>query len=219
MENTATHIMPLDVVNWLARLSSNPVVIPAPLSWRIRNAPRKFSGWLLVQAAILFTRITRIPTITGKLSIRKVTADRMFVIDYGIVSYRFVTTAGVQYLIDNLQNLSEPEVFKYHAIGTGVAAESIADTALGAEWAGADYTGGVRATGTQGEGAAANVYRTVATNTKASAGVTAITEHMVMSQAATGGGTGIDRSVFAAMNLGQNDGLQTTYDFTINAGG
>jgi hypothetical protein len=186
---------------------------------RIRNLRHLLPGLLMATAARTFTRLTGIPTIVGSLRIRHLLAGGHTVIDYGVVSYRVVTNTGVQFLVDSLQNLVEPELLKYHAIGTGVVAEAATDAALGAEWAGADYTGGVRAAGTQGEGAAANVYRTTATNTKASAGVSAVTEHMLMSQAATGGGVGLDRSVFAAFNLNQNDGLQTQYDFTINSGG
>jgi hypothetical protein len=48
-----------------------------------------------------------------------------------------------------------------------------------------------------------------------------VTEHGIFMQAATGGGTLWDRSVFAAINLtGANgDGLQSTYVLTCTAGG
>jgi hypothetical protein len=40
------------------------------------------------------------------------------------------------------------------------------------------------------------------------------------SQAATGGGTMLDRSLFSAINLTRgSDSLQTTYDLTIPSGG
>ena len=47
----------------------------------------------------------------------------------------------------------------------------------------------------------------------------AISEHGIMSQAATGGGVLLDRSKFTAINLAASgDILQATYDFTITAG-
>jgi hypothetical protein len=45
------------------------------------------------------------------------------------------------------------------------------------------------------------------------------TEHGILSQAATGGGVLLDRSVFVAINLGNGDGPQTTYRLTVTAGG
>ncbi len=138
--------------------------------------------------------------------------------DYGVVSRRVITNAGVDQLENAFRNVFEPELFNFHALGTGALAEAVADAALGTEWLAADYTGGVRATGTQSQ-QAANVYRTIGTNTKASAGASAVTEHGLFSQAALAGGTLWDRSVFAAVNLNQNDGLQSTYDLTLTAGG
>lgn len=52
-------------------------------------------------------------------------------------------------------------------------------------------------------------------------GDVAITEHGIFSQAATGGGTMLDRSLFSVVNLtgSTGDGLQAAYDFTITSGG
>ena len=69
------------------------------------------------------------------------------------------------------------------------------------------------ATGSLTEGAGANVFRTVGTNTVDSAA--AVTEWGLLSQAATGGGSLFDRQVFSALNLASGDSLQTTYDLTI----
>lgn len=61
------------------------------------------------------------------------------------------------------------------------------------------------------------MYETVATLDPDSA--VAITEHAIMSQAATGGGTCLDRSVFSVVNVAASgDTLQATYDLTIAAG-
>ena len=106
----------------------------------------------------------------------------------------------------------------HHGIGTGVAAEAVGDTALATELTTEYNPDNVRDTGTQGENGA-NVYQTVGVNTLDS-GTPAITEHGVLTQAATGGGTLLDRSVFSAINLdgGAGDGLQSTYEITFTAG-
>lgn len=138
--------------------------------------------------------------------------------DHGIVSRKVMTDTGVGFLVDAFQNSVEVEVMKYHALGTGTNAEAVGNTGLQTELT-TEYTGNVRATGSTTE-AAANIYRTVGTNTLDS-GTPAITEHGIMSQAATAGGVLLDRSVFSAINLvGANgDGLQSTYDYTLNSGG
>jgi hypothetical protein len=136
--------------------------------------------------------------------------------DYGLVSERVVTTAGVNYLATQIKNAAVPAIESFHGIGTGTTAEANGDTALVTEWAGSDYTGGVRATGTL-TNSSANVVQSVATNTKASAGTSAITEHGCFTANATG--TLWDRSVFTAVNLAQNDSLQSTYQGTFAAGG
>ena len=43
----------------------------------------------------------------------------------------------------------------------------------------------------------------------------AIVEHGIFSQAATGGGTLLDRSVFSAINVASGDSIQFTYDLTL----
>jgi hypothetical protein len=118
-----------------------------------------------------------------------------------------------------LQGTVEPEILRYHGLGTGTTAAATGDTGLQTELT-TEYTGNVRATGTLTEGASANIFRSVGTNTLDS-GTPAVTEHGVLSQAATGGGTLLDRHVFSAINLdgAAGDGLQSTYDFTLSAGG
>ena len=48
---------------------------------------------------------------------------------FGLASVRVVTTAGVGFLVDALQNIVEPEIMKFHGVGTGTNAEASADTA------------------------------------------------------------------------------------------
>jgi hypothetical protein len=141
-------------------------------------------------------------------------------LDYGVISTRVVTTAGVNFIVDAFQNTTEVENFKYHGYGTGTNAEASGDTALQTEETTQYATDNTRPTGSQGEGASANIYRTTATYSPDSGGTRAITEHGIFSQAATGGGTLLDRSVFSAINLvASADSLQTQYDLTMSAGG
>jgi hypothetical protein len=135
----------------------------------------------------------------------------------GLASFRVVTTAGVNFIVDAFQNTVELEDLKYHGIGTGSTAEAVGDTALVTELT-TEYTGNVRATGTTTEGASANIYRTVGTNTLDGTPGAALREHGIFNQAATGGGTLLDRTLYAAITLSSGDSLQSTYDHTQTAG-
>lgn len=137
--------------------------------------------------------------------------------DFGLVSCRVVTTAGVQYIVDAFQNLTELENMKYHGLGTGSAAEAIGNTTLTTELTTQYSTSNTRPTGTTGEKSGdGNTYETTATITVSSA--VAATEHGVFSQAATGGGVLLDRSVFAAVNLASGESIQATYQLTFTPG-
>lgn len=137
--------------------------------------------------------------------------------EHGVVSRRVVTDAGVQFLVDAWQNLVEMEIMKYHALGTGTTAEAASQTALVTELSTAYNPDNTRATGSLTEGASANIFRSVGTNTLD--GSAAVTEHGLLSQAATGGGVLWDRSVFSVLNLAASDSLQTTYDLSAASGG
>lgn len=136
--------------------------------------------------------------------------------DFGLASARVVTTAGVNFLVDAFQGTVEPEVMRYHGIGTDNTAENVSDTALGAELTTVYATDNTRATGTLTEGASANIFRTVGTNSVD--GSATITEHGIFSQAANSGGTLLDRSVFSGVALSSGNSLQTTYELTLAAG-
>jgi hypothetical protein len=136
--------------------------------------------------------------------------------DYGVVSRKVVTDAGVGFIVDAFQNSVELENMKYHALGTGSTAEAAGDTALVTELT-TEYTGNVRATGTTTEGATANIYKTVATNTLDGTPGAALREHGVFS--ANAAGVLLDRSVFAAITLSSGDSLQSSYELTLSSGG
>lgn len=179
--------------------------------WRLRNLRHLWRGWRRVALA----RSLRLPHFYGQLWLSVIRADGT-VVDYGLASMRVVTTAGVNYLVDAFQNTTELENLKYHGIGTNNTAEAAGDTALGAESTTALNPDSTRATGSTTEGASANIYRTVGTLTADN--TIAAVEHGIFSQAATGGGTLWDRSVFSTVNLASGDSLQTTYDATFTAG-
>lgn len=136
----------------------------------------------------------------------------------GLASTRVVTTAGVNFIVDAFQNSVEVENLKYHGIGTGSTAEAIGDTALVTELTTEYNPNSTRATGTTTEGASANIYRTVATNTLDGTPGSALREHAIFDQASSAGGTMLDRTVFGAITLSSGDGLASTFDLTFTAG-
>ncbi len=178
--------------------------------WRARNFGRVARQYARVKMA----RRLGVPTFNAQLSLAVIRSDGR-VIPYGLASFRVVTTAGVNAIVDAFQNTVEVETFNYHGIGTGTTAEAVGDTALVTELSTEYNPDNTRATGSQGENGA-NVYQSVATNSVDSA--VAITEHGLFTQAATGGGTLLDRSVFSVINLGNGDSLQSTYEITFTAG-
>ena len=195
------------------------VKIPAfdPKSYPLKNRLRLgfWLGWLQVQLARVINRVFGIAVLTselrGKLIQRAGTTH-----DLGVLSYRVVTNNGVGYIVDAFQNLVEPENMKYHGVGTGGTAEAAADSALVTESTTALNPDSTRATGTTTE-SAANAYQTVGTVTFDA--TAAITEHGIFSQAATGGGVLLDRSLFSAINVVSGDSIQFTYTLTFTAGG
>jgi len=129
--------------------------------------------------------------------------------ELGIISTKLVTNAFVNDVVDNL--IAEGAAFgdyKFHGMGTGAVAENVTDTALGTPVE-------TRASGTQVEGASANIYRSVGTITATAS--RAITEHGLFNVVTVG--TLMDRSVFTVINLANNDAIQFTYEITFPSGG
>lgn len=187
--------------------------------WKIRNTLRwsYLFGWFAQQLARGLTNLTGIPTIISQLEAKLIKGDGT-VIDYGIVSYRVVTSAGVAFLVDDWDSsVTDITTLNYHGAGTGATAEASGDTALVTESTTALNPNSTRATGTVSQ-PSANILRSVGTLTfDADA---AITEHGLFSQAATGGGTLWDRSVFSAINVvgASGDSIQFTMSITFTAG-
>lgn len=183
-------------------------------SWKARNVRHLMRG----AQRVLKARALRLPHFYGQLYLKVFKADgREF--DLGLVSMRVVTNNGVAYIVSNMTTPGSFNVenFKYHGLGTGTNAENQTDTALQTELTTQYNPDNTRATGTGVVGATANIFHTVATNTVDA--TAAVTEHGILTQAATGGGTLLDRSVFSVVNLASGDSLQSTYDLTFNAGG
>lgn len=191
----------------------------APWSWRVKN--------------FLLNRLREVPALVAYRMLGSLFGLVYFesclrgivrhadgsITDYGVLSRRVVTTAGVGFIVDAFQNLVELENMKFHGFGTGTNAENASDTALQTELTTQYASDNVRPTGTTTEGASANIYRTVATLSPDTGGTIAVTEHGIFSQAAVAGGALLDRSVFSAVNIeAGSDSLQSTYDLSLASG-
>lgn len=187
--------------------------------WRARNLPHLWRGLWRLLLARATKKVTHLPVLEAALYLTLIRPDGRR-IQLGLASLRVVTDAGAGFIVDALQNLVEAENMKFHGFGTGTTAEAATQTALVTEETTQYNPDSTRPTGSQTENGA-KVYRTVGTYTPDSGGTRAITEHAILSQAATGGGVMLDRSVFAAVNLDSaaGDSLEATYDLTVNSGG
>ncbi len=173
------------------------------LIWKLRNFPNILRGLPMRAANALLNHV--MPEARLYVQVERADGRRE---NFGLVSTRVVTTAGVNAIVDAFQGLFTISNFKYHGSGTGATAEAVGDTALVTEVE-------TRATGSSTEGASPNVYRTVGTISYTA--TRAITEHGVFSAASAG--TLLDRSVFAAINVNNGDSISFTYDLTVNSGG
>ena len=182
------------------------------LMWQVKQAARleRIEGLLGEKFAKLTTKLFGIPTLTAQLKAVHVNGRTGERTDYGIISRKVVTTAFVNFMVDNMvAETTEWGDFKFHDSGVGVTAPAVGDTDI------ETTDGEARVTGSQGEGATADIYQTVGTITYTT--TTAITEHGVFSQVT--GGTLLDRSTFTAINVDNTDQIEFTYELTVNDGG
>lgn len=207
----------------MRRPMSEVAFLPAGSKGRLQDTPEarrwRRAQWPSIRrqlARIEVARMLGVQVTVPALYLKKITREGNEQL-FGLAGHRVVTTAGVNFLVAAWMNTVEPEIMKYHALGTGAGAETIGQTALVTELTTAYNPDNTRATGSLIQGGTANVLRSVGTNTVDAAA--AITEHGLMSQAATGGGTLWDRSLFSVINLASGDGLESTYDATFTAGG
>lgn len=189
-------------------------------AWRRANQPNLARGLRRVLAA----RLLRLPHFYGQLYLSVFRGDTGQVEDLGLASLRLVTTAGVRFICDDFNaGGTDVSTMKFHGFGVGTTAEAVGDTALVTEETTQYAPDNTRPTGSQASATVSTnaTYTTVGTYSPDSGtSPRPITEHGVFSQAATGGGTLLDRSVFAVVNLTTAaDSLQATYTFTVNSGG
>lgn len=180
------------------------------LKWTLSNKLtwKYIKGWFAEKIGMPIAQKLGVLVALGTLEIILVKKDGTRV-NYGAVSRRVVTTAFVNYVVDQLQTeTSTFGDFKFHDSGVGTTAENAADTAM------ETTDGESRATGTQTE-SASNAYRSV--GTIAYTTTKAITEHGLFNDVSAG--TLMDRSVFSAINVVNGDSIQFTYTLTLTAGG
>lgn len=126
------------------------------------------------------------------------------------IAHGKVTDAFVALLTDTLVDNSDGiKNFKYHDSGTGITAEAAGDTGLGTP------TGIGRATGNQGEGASAPIYKSVGTITYD--GDYDITEHGLFNAASDG--TLMDRTKHGVVTVEADEKIEYTYQLTNTSGG
>ena len=184
----------------------------APISWRIAQWLRsdRISGLLGKWAADAISKIFGIVTMTGQLQAVRIDGETGRRTNYGIVSRRLVTTAFVEFMVDQLQ--AETSVwgdFKFHDSGVGVTGAVVGNTDI------ETTDGESRVAGSQIEGATAEIYKSVGTITYTT--TKAITEHGLFSIIT--GGTLLDRHTFTAINVVNTDQIEFTYELTVNDGG
>ena len=182
----------------------------APLGWRVRNTLRWsfIAGWVGNRAARALSALTGIPAMTAELRAILIRADGSRV-NYGLLSSRSITTAFVNYMVDQLQTeTSTWGDFRWHDSGVGTTAENVANTDI------ETTDGESRVSGTQTE-ASANQYVSVATISYTT--TKAITEHGLFN--ASTSGTLMDRSVFSAVNVVNGESIQFSYTLSVSSGG
>lgn len=186
------------------------------LIYKVKNARSQLHA-LLVLFWGKFMPYFGVLTIYGTLEVRHWDSRRDEWMDYGLVCARVVTDAGVAFLVDDWDNdATNITSMNFHGSGTGTVAEAVGDTALGTEITTGLNPDNTRPTGTKSQPTAPQL-RTIGTASYDAS--FAVTEHGIFSQAATGGGTLWDRSVFAAINVVSGDAIEFTYTCTVNSGG
>jgi hypothetical protein len=190
----------------------NKIHEPDVNEWKVRNLTHFKRGLRTVAMA----RALHIPTMYGRLWLRVFKANGR-VVDLGLASLRVITDGGVGYIVDAWQNTVELEIMNFHGLGLGFTAENQTDTDIETELTTQYTVDNTRATGSLTEGASANIFRTVGTNSLDA--TVALREHGILNNATVGSGVLFDRTVYALINLDAGDSLESTYDATFNANG
>jgi len=193
------------------KLNARVIRAPGPgLWWFVANWLRwsKIKSLIGVFIVNPIANFFGLMTAYGKLEATLIKANGQRV-RFGVLDYRVVTTAFVDFVTDQLQTeTSAFGDFKYHDSGVGTTDPEITDTDI------ETTDGESRATGTQTE-TAHNIYTSVGTISYTTG--KAITEHGLFN--ASTSVTLMDRSEFAAINVVNGDSIQFTYSLTLTAGG
>lgn len=191
--------------------------VDAPLSWKVRNAvrPSYIQGWVGAKAAKVVSSMLPVSTMVSELRLRKYDTQKNQWVNYGIVGRKVVTDIGVETIVDAFQGNFTLTTYIQHGTGSGSAAEAAADVDLETPHTTELNPDNVRGLGTNTE-SAQNIYRTVGTNTYDATVI--VREHGIFNQTDPSGGSLLDRTVFAEINLSSGDSLQSTYDLTFTAG-
>lgn len=172
------------------------------ITWKINNLKHLYRGFERVNRESRDNRSRP----QGVLHAKYLRQDAE--VDLGLVSVNVVTDDGVAFVIDAVQGSETISNLKWHGSGTDNTAENQTDSALGTEV-------GSRVSGSQTEGASANIYQTVATLSYGSS--YSIVEHGLFDASSTG--TLFDRSVFSAITVDTSTSIEFTYEWTLNASG
>lgn len=181
-------------VGFSGRLAARRLSAPGPgILWKLSNLPNVLPG--VGRHAV--AKALGMNHMLGCLYATKRKADGS-VVNYGLVSTNLVTDAFVEFMVDQLQaETSQWGDFKYHDSGVGTTGAAVGDTDI------ETTDGESRATGSQTEGATAEIYKSVGTISYTT--TKAITEHGLFSQ--TTGTTLMDRHVFSAINVVNGDSI------------
>lgn len=120
-------------------------------------------------------------------------------------SHNLITDAGFDFISDVIGNGTQPGEMSHIAIGTGVTAAAVTDTALETEL--------TRLAATYSHTVGTKVFILQALFGQG-VGTGAITEAGLLNAAAAG--TLLDRTVFAVINKGANDELTEKFEFTMS---
>ena len=172
------------------------------------NLPNLWRGYWRHMVA----RLLGVGHFYGTLHARLVKADGS-VVNYGLISTRVITDAGVGFLVDDWDDdTTDITTMNYHASGEDNTAENASDTGLTSE----ATTVTDREAGTKSQ-PSANVLQTVAT--QSFTGSASLVEHGLLSSGSEGSGTLWDRSVFSTISVENGDSVQWTYQCTVSSGG
>ncbi len=163
--------------------------------------------------ALKITKPRNVMEVFGFLFATVHKSDGTLVMEDKLMSVREVSAAFAKRMVDAMVTSGDViDNFNQHKQGSGSAAETDTDTALGAAQSGAQAaTGNAAAT----HGSSSQIYQTVGTITATTA--YEIREHGVFN--ASTGGILLDRSVVTAIAVNTDDVVTWTYNLTINAGG